>query len=55
VIPAESVNRLVVDMNMTLVFEIRSHQLGLCQHLISSRFSESKWHGWLGINYTYWW
>jgi len=55
VIPAASVNRLVGDINMSLVLEIRGHQLGLYQHLISSRFSESKWHGWLGINYTYWW
>ena len=55
VIPAASVNRLVGDVNMALVFEIRGHQLGLHQHLISPRFSASKWHGWLGINYTYWW
>jgi len=55
VIPAESVNRLVSDINMSLVFEIFGHQLGLYQHIISPRFSESAWHGWLGINYTYWW
>jgi len=55
VIPASSVNRLVSDINMSLVFEIFGHQLGLYQHIISPRFSESDWHGWLGINYTYWW
>ena len=55
VIPSASVRRLVGDINMFLVFEIRGHQLGLNQHLISSRFNESEWHGWLGINYTYWW
>ena len=55
VIPAESVNRIVGDINMSLVFEIFGHQLGLYQHIISPRFSESTWHGWLGINYTYWW
>jgi lipid A 3-O-deacylase len=54
VIPSESVNRLVGDINMSLVFEVRGHQLGLYQHLISSRFTDSGWHGWLGINYTYW-
>ena len=55
IIPASSVNRMVADINMSLVFEIRGHQLGLHQHIISPRFSESTWHGWLGINYTYWW
>jgi hypothetical protein len=55
VIPAGSVNRLVCDVNMSLVFEVRKHQLGLHQHLISSRFTDSGWHGWLGIKYTYWW
>ncbi len=55
VIPAESINRLVGDIIMSLVVEIRGHQLGLYQHLISSRFTESGWHGWLGIAYTYWW
>ncbi|MEE9462063.1 MAG: lipid A deacylase LpxR family protein [Bacteroidales bacterium] len=55
VIPAESINRLVGDIIMSLVCEIRGHQVGLYQHLISSSFTESGWHGWLGINYTYWW
>ena len=55
VIPAESINRLVVDISISLVLEAGKHQLSLYQHLISSRFTDSGWHGWLGINYTYWW
>jgi hypothetical protein len=55
VIASESVNRLVGDISISFVFEILKHQLGFYQHLISSRFTESGWHGWLGINYTYWW
>ncbi len=55
VIPTESINRMVGDINMSLVFEVRGHQLGFYQHLISSRFTDSGWHGWLGIKYTYWW
>jgi hypothetical protein len=55
VIAAEAVNRIVGDISISFVFEIRGHQLGLHQSLVSSRFEESGWHGWLGVNYTYWW
>ena len=55
IIPAESVHRLVADNNMALLLQIRGHQLGLYQNITSSRFRESAWQGWLGINYNYWW
>ena len=55
VIASEDVNRIVGDISMSFVFEIRGHQLGFHQALVTSRFNESGPHGWLGINYTYWW
>jgi len=55
VIPSASVSRLVGDINVSLVFEIRKHRLSIYQHLTTSRFNESGWHGWLGIAYGYWW
>jgi hypothetical protein len=55
IIPPASINRLVGDIRISFVFEIYGHRLSLYQHLTSSRFTESKWHGWMGINYSYWW
>jgi hypothetical protein len=55
VIPAESVSRLVGNVNMSMVIEILRHQIRIYQHLNSPRFTASSMHGWLGIAYTYWW
>ena len=55
VISSGSVNRLVGDIHISFVFDIFGHRLSLYQHLTSSRFTASKWHGWMGINYSYWW
>ena len=50
----DEVERLIHKFGLSYYFQYSSHRLEININKISPEFNKGLWHGWVGINYLYW-
>ena len=54
VLKSNNLIRWIGNLDISLIFELLQHQLGIYTQLSTPRFHLAEPHGWIGIDYKYW-
>jgi hypothetical protein len=55
VISGATISRWLPELNASILFRFKKHELHICEKLYGPRFDRAAWHSWMGIQYACWW